>query len=102
MPGGQAVGARLLSQSLVELDVPARRRTTTAACPLARLGRAQAPAPTCAQEVHDPVLRDKLTPRYALGCKRPSFHNEYLATFNRDNVDLETTPIERIDPTRWS
>ena len=49
-----------------------------------------------AQEVHDPVLRDKLTPHYALGCKRPSFHNEYLATFNRDNVALETTPIERI------
>ena len=31
-------------------------------------------------------MRDKLTPRYSLGCKRPSFHNEYLRTFNRDNV----------------
>jgi cation diffusion facilitator CzcD-associated flavoprotein CzcO len=40
------------------------------------------------------VLRDKLTPRYAVGCKRPAFHNSYLRTFNRDNVALVTEPIE--------
>ena len=50
------------------------------------------------KQVDDPELQDKLTPRYAMGCKRPSFHNEYLATFNRDNVALETTPIARITP----
>lgn len=50
-------------------------------------------------QVADPVTRDKLTPGYALGCKRPSFHNSYLSTFNRDNVDLETTSIEAITPT---
>lgn len=44
----------------------------------------------------DPVTREKLTPRYALGCKRPSFSNEYLQTFNRDNVTLETTGIDTI------
>lgn len=47
-------------------------------------------------QVTDPEVREKLTPAYALGCKRPSFHNEYLATFNRDNVLLETSPITRI------
>jgi cation diffusion facilitator CzcD-associated flavoprotein CzcO len=52
-----------------------------------------------ASQVHDPVLRAKLTPRYAVGCKRPSFHNEYLATFNRPNVTLETTPITKITKT---
>ncbi len=31
-----------------------------------------------------------------MGCKRPSFSNEYLQTFNRPNVTLETTPIETI------
>ncbi len=36
---------------------------------------------------------------YGLGCKRPSFHNEYLSTFNRPNVLLETDPIERITAT---
>lgn len=48
------------------------------------------------RQVHDPVLREKLTPRYAVGCKRPAFHNEYLATYNRANVTLETAPIERV------
>ncbi len=47
------------------------------------------------RQVHDPELRRRLTPRYAVGCKRPSFHNSYLATFNRPNVVLETDPIER-------
>jgi len=47
-------------------------------------------------QVRDPVVRDKLTPRYALGCKRPGFSNHYLATFNRENVHLETTPIEAV------
>src|SRR5262249_25576263 len=50
------------------------------------------------QQVDDPGLRAKLTPRYALGCKRPSFHNEYPSTFNRSNVSLATDPIERITP----
>jgi cation diffusion facilitator CzcD-associated flavoprotein CzcO len=50
------------------------------------------------REVDDPEVRDKLTPRYGLGCKRPSFHNEYVRTFNRDNVHLETAAIEQITP----
>ena len=41
-------------------------------------------------------MRDKLTPRYAVGCKRPGFHNTYLSTFNRDNVSLVTEPIDKI------
>jgi cation diffusion facilitator CzcD-associated flavoprotein CzcO len=48
------------------------------------------------KQVHDPEVRDKLTPRYAVGCKRPGFHNTYLSTFNRDNVELVTEPIEKI------
>ena len=48
------------------------------------------------KQVEDPVMRDKLTPRYAPGCKRPGFHNTYLSTFNHDNVDLVTEPIDKI------
>jgi cation diffusion facilitator CzcD-associated flavoprotein CzcO len=48
------------------------------------------------KSVHDPVVRDKLTPRYSLGCKRPSFSNDYLPTFNRENVFLETDDIRGI------
>ena len=46
--------------------------------------------------VRDPELREKLTPDYALGCKRPSVSNSYLRTFNRDNVELVTDGIERV------
>ena len=49
--------------------------------------------------VVDPDVREKLTPEYTLGCKRPSFSNEYLPTFNRSNVRLETAAIESITPT---
>ena len=51
-----------------------------------------------AKQVEDPELREKLTPQYGLGCKRPSFHNSYLSTYNRDNVTLETDPIAEIVP----
>ena len=93
MPGAQRA-VRLLSQTLVELTFTVaahyhRGFPLTSAVE----GRARK---YLEQEVHNPVLRDKLTPRYALGCKRPTFHNTYLSTFNRDDVTLETTPIERI------
>jgi len=50
------------------------------------------------RDVGDPDVRDKLTPRYSLGCKRPSFSNEYLPAFNRHNVLLETAGIDRVTP----
>lgn len=48
------------------------------------------------KQVADPELRRKLTPDYSFGCKRPTFSNDYYPAFTRDNVELETTPIERI------
>lgn len=51
------------------------------------------------QEVHDPDTRRKLTPDYKLGCKRILVSDEYLPTFNRPNVHLETGSITRITPT---
>lgn len=48
------------------------------------------------RQVKDPVIREKLTPRYGLGCKRPSMSNSYFQTFNRPNVSLVTTPIQAI------
>ncbi|MGW3539472.1 flavin-containing monooxygenase [Nocardia niigatensis] len=47
-------------------------------------------------QVRDPELREKLTPRYGLGCKRPSMSNDYLKTFNRSDVSLVTESIERV------
>ena len=48
------------------------------------------------KQVDDPEVREKLTPQYAVGCKRPGFHNTYLSTYNRDNVELVTEPIDKI------
>lgn len=51
-----------------------------------------------AAQIADPLLREKLTPRYSFGCKRPTFSNEYYPTFTRPNVELVTDGIARIEP----
>ncbi len=55
-----------------------------------------------AEQVNDPVLREKLTPKgFPFGTRRPSVDSGYFATFNRANVDLvdiSETPIEEITP----
>ena len=50
------------------------------------------------RQIPDRELRRMLTPDYDFGCKRPTFSNTYYPTFNRPNVTLETTAIERIEP----
>jgi len=42
--------------------------------------------------VHDQSVAEKLKPYYRYLCKRPLFHDEYLQTFNRDNVTLVHAP----------
>jgi cation diffusion facilitator CzcD-associated flavoprotein CzcO len=95
IPGAQAV-ARALSQAFVGVNFPLPAHFH-GVVPLAsgaeRLGHRH-----LRRQVRDPVVRDKLTPRYGLGCKRPSFSNTYLPTFNRPNVELETASIEAITP----
>jgi cyclohexanone monooxygenase len=46
-----------------------------------------------ARKIHDPQLREKLTPSYPVGCKRPLLSREWFPTFARPNVTLETSPI---------
>jgi len=41
--------------------------------------------------VKDPTVADALKPWYRQFCKRPCFHDDYLAAFNRDNVTLVDT-----------
>jgi cation diffusion facilitator CzcD-associated flavoprotein CzcO len=43
-------------------------------------------------------LRRKLTPNYDLGCKRPSWSNNYYRSFTKPHVHLESGGIERIEP----
>jgi|SRR5580658_640068 cation diffusion facilitator CzcD-associated flavoprotein CzcO len=52
--------------------------------------------------VADPLTAEALKPYYNQFCKRPCFHDEYLASFNRPNVRLIDTKgrgVERITPT---
>ncbi|GAA4616205.1 flavin-containing monooxygenase [Saccharopolyspora hordei] len=50
--------------------------------------------------VEDPATAELLKPWYRYGCKRPTFSDEYLQTFNRPNVTLVDTAdhggVERI------
>lgn len=94
LPGVKSA-LRVASQAFVEVTFPLAAQYAgtlpAIAGQSARLGKAW-----LRSQVHDPEVRAKLTPDYAIGCKRPSFHNSYLATFNRPNVHLETTPIAEI------
>jgi len=49
-------------------------------------------------QVEDPLLREKLTPHFQFGCKRILVSDDYWASFERENVDLVTEPIEEIVP----
>lgn len=93
LPFGQTL-QRVVSQAYVELTFTLAAQYFTVN-PMAKrmgsLGEAY-----LRKQVEDPEVRDKLTPRYAVGCKRPGFHNTYLSTFNRDNVELVTEPIDKI------
>ena len=93
LPGGHVV-QRLLSQAYVELTftLPAQYFTVNPmAKNMSKVGEAY-----LRKQVDDPEVRDKLTPHYAVGCKRPGFHNTYLSTYNRDNVELVTEPIDKV------
>lgn len=93
VPGVQGV-ARAASQTFVEVTFPLAAHFHSVV-PIAAVGERMG-RDFLRSEVHDPVVRDKLTPRYSVGCKRPSFSNEYLATFNRQNVRLDTDPIAEV------
>ncbi len=48
------------------------------------------------RSVTDPVVRERLTPDYTMGCKRILLSNDYWPAFDRDNVQLVTDPIARV------
>ncbi|MBY4205881.1 NAD(P)/FAD-dependent oxidoreductase [Rhodococcus fascians] len=76
-----------------EALVPGLIRHRALLTPLTALGRAH-----LRRQVKDPVLREKLTPTYTFGCKRPTFSNKFYPALCRDNVTVETTAISRVVP----
>lgn len=50
------------------------------------------------EAVADPELRAKLTPSYQAACKRLIFCSDFYPAISRDNANLITEGIERIEP----
>jgi cation diffusion facilitator CzcD-associated flavoprotein CzcO len=48
------------------------------------------------KEISDPVLREKLTPTYPIGCKRILISDDYYAALRQDNVELVTEAVSEI------
>ncbi|OHU95121.1 flavin-containing monooxygenase [Mycobacterium talmoniae] len=72
------------------LNYPYFRRLSVAAMDLCKIHRFIS--------VRDKDLRAKLTPSYDIGCKRPSWSNDYYRSFTKPHVHLEAGGIERIEP----
>jgi cyclohexanone monooxygenase len=54
------------------------------------------------EQVPDPAVAERLTPRQVIGCKRLCVDTGYYATYARDHVrlvDLGATPISHVDAT---
>ncbi|OMC17341.1 monooxygenase [Mycolicibacter heraklionensis] len=49
------------------------------------------------ETVRDRKTAEALKPWYRLNCKRPGYHDQYLDTFNRDNVTLVDTDGRGVD-----
>jgi len=47
-------------------------------------------------EVSDPVLREKLTPRYKIGCKRILLSDDFYPALRQDNVELVTEGVREV------
>jgi cation diffusion facilitator CzcD-associated flavoprotein CzcO len=50
-----------------------------------------------AENVHDPVLRAKLTPNHKVGCKRLIVSEGFYRAIQKPNAELVTEPIARIE-----
>ena len=46
--------------------------------------------------IEDPALRERLTPDYAIGCKRILISNTYYPALTQPHVDLVTDPIAKV------
>ncbi|GHO88486.1 flavin-containing monooxygenase [Dictyobacter formicarum] len=49
-----------------------------------------------ARQVPDPLLREKLTPHYMMGCKRILVSDDFYPSLGQPNVELVTEPIREI------
>lgn len=90
LPGGTQLLRDFLYRRLEEFGSAFRRPT--------RMRRIQALAEAhLKRAVRDPVLRQKLTPDYVLGCKRVLLSNDYYPALLQPNVEVLATGVTRIE-----
>ena len=51
------------------------------------------------RQVPDPQLRARLTPDYAVGCKRVVVSDDYLRSLTQPNVEVVASPVTQVRPT---
>ena len=76
-----------------ELQIPGLTRDSRFMTPIKFLSQGM-----LRMQVKDPELREKLTPKFTIGCKRMLISNTYFPAIARDNVELVTSPIDRVGP----
>jgi len=87
--------ARLLRRLMIYLGLESRAIALAFMPALVRLAEAYA-RHYLRTQVADPALREKLTPSYALGCKRVLLTNDWLGALTRPNVDVVTSGIAEV------
>ena len=102
VPGAERLVYRLLPRAmdvqrnvffaLYEATGIGFRGQTRLIAPIEALGRAH-----LRRQVSDRALRAKLEPHYRFGCKRPILSNTYYPALTRDNVEVVTDPIARVE-----
>lgn len=91
LPRAQAA-ARKTWELAFEAMVPGFIHEPLLQKPLEALGRG-----LLRKQVADPELRARLTPSYAVGCKRPTFSNAYYPALTADNTDVVSDGIVEIN-----
>jgi cyclohexanone monooxygenase len=86
---------RYLEAALEELGFPKSPAERDAVAELADVLKMNDIRARVDQMVEDPETAELLKPWYRRFCKRPTFHDEYLETFNRPNVKLIDTSASR-------
>ena len=80
----------LIDRAMVYMDVPSKMELAD----FKKMEKIRARADALVQ---DGAVAESLKPYYRQFCKRPCFHDEYLQTFNRDNVTLVDTRGRGVD-----
>jgi cation diffusion facilitator CzcD-associated flavoprotein CzcO len=88
-------GWRRLYRARIYWELEARFSTLEPATWMARLTRWMA-LRHLREQIRDPALRDKLTPRDVVGCKRILISDDWYLALARPNVALVTAEIDRV------